>query len=281
MTWRRAGAGWSRSPSARLWSRRSAGLSWPSPSGAESSHAPAFWILTFLSGTGKNNPEQRATPLEAFQFDAPTVCLHRPASDGQTESRAAGLPRPGMIDTIEALEDPLVVRGGDAGAGVLHFDHRIAANGRCGSDTDHAVLRRVLDGVVEQIGDALAEDAGVTMRCHTAIELYGQVLVLLLGEHPETVRNGGDELTQIHGDASQRNTPGLRPREQQEILDQPCESIDLLEHAADDLTIALGTQRSLERDLSDTANGGERGAQLVRSVGCEAAELLEGRIEAR
>ena len=109
------------------------------------------------------------------------------------------------------------------------------------------------------------------MRCHTAIELYGQVLVLLLGEHPETLRNGGDELTQIDGDTSQRNTPGLRPREQQEILDEPRESIDLLEHAADDLTIALGTQRSLERDLSDTANGGERGAQLVRSVGCEAA----------
>src|SRR5262245_40346497 len=164
-----------------------------------------------------------------------------------------------MIDTIEALEDPLVVRGGDAGAGVLNFDHCIAGDRRCGSDTDHAVLRRVLDCVVEQIGDALAEDAGVTMRCQTAIELYGQVLVLLLGEHAETVRNCGDELTQIHGDASQRNTSGLRPRQEEEILDEPREPIDLLEHTADDLTITLDAQRSLERDLADSANGSERG----------------------
>src|SRR5262249_43591150 len=172
-----------------------------------------------------------------------------------------------MIHTIEPLEDSLMVCGRDAGAGVLNFNHRTAVGCRRCGDTDYAVLRRVLDGVVEQIGDALAEDASVTMRCHTAIELYSQILVLLLGEHPETVRNGGDELTQVHGHAGQRNTPGLRPREQEEILDEPREAIDLLEHAPDDLAIALRTQRSLERDLSDTANGGERGAQLVRSIG--------------
>src|SRR5262245_3293336 len=101
-----------------------------------------------------------------------------------------------MIDTIEALEDSLMVCGRDAGAGVLDFNHRAAVGCRCRGYTNYTVLRRVLDGVVEQIGDALAEDASVTMRCHTAIELYGQILVLLLGEHPETVRNGSDELAQ-------------------------------------------------------------------------------------
>src|SRR5262249_223905 len=37
--------------------------------GGESSRAPAFGILTFLSGTWKDHPEQRALPSRALQFD--------------------------------------------------------------------------------------------------------------------------------------------------------------------------------------------------------------------
>src|SRR5262245_54576702 len=77
--------------------------------GQESSHATAFRILTFVSGTRQDDPEQRALSGHTLELDPPSARFHRPAGDRQTESRAPCVSRPGLIHSVEALEDPLLI----------------------------------------------------------------------------------------------------------------------------------------------------------------------------
>src|SRR6185369_7752627 len=96
--------------------------------GEESSQATAFRILTFVSGTRQDHPEQRAASYHALELDSPSARFHGPPCDRQTEPGAARVSRPGLVDAIEALEDPLVIRRRDPGARILDFDHRVAAD---------------------------------------------------------------------------------------------------------------------------------------------------------
>src|SRR5215471_5786504 len=75
----------------------------------ESSHVPAFRILTFVSGTRQDDPKQRSLPTHALELDSSSVRFHRPASDCQPESHAARVSRPGLVHSIEALEDPFLM----------------------------------------------------------------------------------------------------------------------------------------------------------------------------
>src|SRR5262249_29807382 len=68
--------------------------------GEESSHAPAFRILTFVSGTRKDDSEQGAPSTHALELDSPSVRFHGPPCDRQTESGAARVSRPGLVDSI-------------------------------------------------------------------------------------------------------------------------------------------------------------------------------------
>ena len=71
------------------------------------------------------------------------------------------------------------------------------------------------------------------------------------------------------------------PRQRQETLYQPRQAVDLLEHASDDLSVGPCTERTLQRHLAHAADGGERGAKLVRGVRREPPKLLERLLEAR
>src|SRR6202007_613108 len=59
------------------------------------------------------------------------------------------------------------------------------------------------------------------------------------------------------------------------------QTIDLLEHAADHVAIALRLTLALQRHLADAAHRGQWRAQLVRSGGGEAAQLVESLLDAR
>src|SRR5215470_4753195 len=145
----------------------------------ESSHTTAFRTLTFVSGTRQDDPEQGAPSSHALELDPPSVRFHRPAGDRQTESGAARVSRPGLVDSIEALEDSLLVCRRDPGARVLDLDDRVAAGGRPRRDADAALGRREFDGVVEQVRDPLTQDGGVALHRDGSGRFDGQFLVLL------------------------------------------------------------------------------------------------------
>jgi hypothetical protein len=58
------------------------------------------------------------------------------------------------------------------------------------------------------------------------------------------------------------------------------QAIDLFEHAAHGFFVFCRRPRFSESRFTNATDDGQGGAELVRGVGCEAAELLERRLEA-
>ena len=84
-------------------------------------------------------------------------------NDGQPQSGAARVAAASLVDSIEALEDPLEVAAGDTDAVIAHGQLDPPAVGSC-SHVDIGVRVRVLHGVLEEVVEgryelpAIAED---------------------------------------------------------------------------------------------------------------------------
>src|SRR5262249_12284536 len=156
--------------------------------------------LTFLSGdhAWQHDPEEAPVAFVALDLDAPAVGFDGPSGDGQAEAGAAGLLRAGIVHAIEALEDSLAMRRGNARSRVVHFDRAIPGRGRCDDHANLALVGRVLDRVVQQVCDTLPEDASVTLRHDACGRVYGQALILVVREHSEAVSHARDHLAQVH-----------------------------------------------------------------------------------
>src|SRR5437899_4057754 len=233
----------------------------------------AAW--TTASASGQDDPEQAAAAFLALDLDAPAVRLHRPARDGEAEPHSTGAPRPGAIEPVEAVEDASMVHLGDPRSTVLHLDGGLAGRQRPDGDADVSPGGRVLDGVIEEIHDALAEERRIALRLDEAIPLHLELLLLLLGEHAEVLRGARRERAEVHDRPRRLQTPGFGPGQGEEIFDEPGEPLDLLQHAADDVSIAGAVERIVQRHLAHAPHRGERGAELVRGIGGEAVKPLE------
>ena len=84
------------------------------------------------------------------------------------------------------------------------------------------------------------------------------------------------QLSEVQGLWGQLDFSRVSTREDQKALDEPRESVYLLQHAADDVAIRDGIKCVLQRHLPHAAHRGEWGAQLVRSIGRETAQSFEG-----
>src|SRR5215510_12489193 len=149
----------------RSW-RRSCSWSWLGSLARESSHKRTFEILTFLSGSREDDPKQRASALVALELDPPAIGYNCPPCDGQAQSDPTGIARPRVVHAIETLEYPLAVHRGNARPRLPHLDHRLARRCLRRRHADHALVGRVFDGVVQKVGDAMTQDAGVADRRH-------------------------------------------------------------------------------------------------------------------
>ena len=80
-------------------------------------------------------------------------------------------PRPRVLHPVEALEDALELFGGDAHPAVLYPDPYGVRCGRDHRDRDPDIAGRILDGVVEEVGDngrqllGVAADSWVAVGC--------------------------------------------------------------------------------------------------------------------
>ncbi len=110
----------------------------------------------FVSGRRKLHYKGRPSQLRFPDLDSPPVGLHYLGGYGQAEATASRVLRARTVDTIEALEDPLALILGDAGARVLDGD---ADEGGIGPDAhpNLAPLGAILDGVRDEVVDDLAE----------------------------------------------------------------------------------------------------------------------------
>src|SRR5881397_2127556 len=111
------------------------------------------------AGERELEPEARAGAGIARESDAAAVGLDDAARDREAET-GAGEAALARLGPEELREDPRLVLGRDADALVPHLDPDGAVV-ECAADLDHAALRRVLDGIGEQVRVDLREAVGV------------------------------------------------------------------------------------------------------------------------
>src|SRR5437762_10077292 len=96
-----------------------------------------------LARAGKGQADRRACSGPGVELDLAAQRPHRLGDDRQAEAEAAAVP---ALASVEAIEDPVLLRRRNAAAGVLHLDDDGAARQLPRREDDPPFLR-VLDGV--------------------------------------------------------------------------------------------------------------------------------------
>lgn len=127
---------------------------------------------------GEAHGEGGALAGNAVHLHSAVVVEDGVLDDGQPQPGAAGRLGVALVYPVEPLEYAALVLRGDADAGVGHGDHRVAAVAGDG-DGDGAAVAVVLDGVVAEVGEYLADEtADAGDRCLLAADGDGHVMRL-------------------------------------------------------------------------------------------------------
>ena len=257
-----------------------------------------------LGGQRQDDTEGRAAARGRLYGDRAAVRGDQRGHDGQPEAGAAGLPGPGLVRAVEALEDPIGLLRGQPRAvvGHLHLDRRPPAGGarhpgaggarlalrrgRSGtlpvrgarpySHLDGRAVRGVDQRVAHQVADDLTQPYVVAEHDGSGTGLDGQVDAALRGHHPGVVHRVGGQREQVHRPAVQRALL-VQPGQQQQVLDQHAHPGSfLLQPPHDPVQVGPGDAAgavlqaaALPVQLGEAADRGQRGAQLVAGVGDE------------
>ena len=201
------------------------------------------------------------------------------ADDREPEPAPASRPRARLVGAPEAVEDPLPMLGGDAGAVVGDGEPRPAVE-LAVREADARALGRDADGVVEQVRDRPLEHVPVALddpaRNDGGLERHGaggcrrrELLARVLEQCPE--RNG---LAAGCG----RVEAGQR----EQIVGQPRHPVDrALDHRRRRGSALVGRLGVGEGEVEIGLDDRERRPQLVRGVGDEAPLRREGEVESR
>ena len=196
------------------------------------------------------------------------------ADDGQAEAAAAGPAGPGLVDPVEALEDPRELAGRDALAGVGDLEDGPAL-GHVEPDTDGALGRRVAQGVVEQVGQQQAELGPVAAQGHLRLEFGLEPDPTLLGQVGVAVGDLLGQPDQVHRLDVEGAT--LDPGQVEQGPGQEVEALGLAPDPLGEAAPALGVVgQGGQQGLGQGPDRGHRRLQLVGGVGHEvAAQHLE------
>src|SRR5258706_8308340 len=104
--------------------------------------------------------ERRAVYQLERDTDAPPVRLHDGAADVEAEARALRASGGGVIHSLEALEDAILLAQGDALAVVADADDHLV-RGDMPTHADTAALGGIFEGVVEQVEQHLLDALAV------------------------------------------------------------------------------------------------------------------------
>src|SRR6266516_525659 len=219
--------------------------------------------------------EAAAATRMAGHLDGSPQDQHQLAHHGEAEANPARRAGVGDVDLVETLEDAVQLRHGDADAVVLDADSELVALG-AGAEQAGAVGRGVLDRVLQQVAEHLAEAAPVGQDRR---QVNGQVEA-----HPH--RRRAEPLHRVAagvGHANPAELGGELAAVQlgggEQALDQAEEPFGL---AFDDVEELLplavpGRRRQTSQGVGVADDRGQGGAHLVRGdrheLALEAAQL--------
>ena len=170
----------------------------------------------------------------------------------------------------EGLENPLLVLGGDAGAGILDFDQQVPPTVVPHAQAEgHAALLGELHCVADQVDQNLSQASFIALdvarKRRGLVEL--EVEPLLFGAQAHHVGDVAGHATEVEGSNLQLQASGLDLGHLQHVVDQGQE---VLAAAVDDvqaLDLGAGQLRIAPHHAREAKNGVQRRAQLVAHVG--------------
>jgi hypothetical protein len=184
-------------------------------------------------------PERAPLAGGAADPDGAAHHLDKSLGDGQPQARASVVPGGRGVGLHEGLEQPLLVLFGDAHPGVADLDPHQVGPGRVHRHGHrHLAPLGELDGVAGQVGEHLAEAAGVA------------------GDHPRDGRVDGDHQLQalLLGQRRQQPDRALHQGPQLEVRDLEFEAAGLdlgeVEHVVDQLQERLARALGHEGELA-------------------------------
>src|SRR5690606_31834351 len=171
------------------------------------------------AGGARAQPANSSRHDAAIRVEAAAVLLHAARRGAQPEAGA----QPGRPDhRPERLEDPLHVLRRDPWPAVLDRDAE-ALRRELDRNPDHAVLRRKLHGVGQQVREDLLDALRIRVRVRQAVRrAHLEVQVLLPRRGTERIGGFTDQPRRRFGarlDA--QRLAGLEARDVQQVLDQP------------------------------------------------------------
>src|SRR5471032_1042298 len=189
---------------------------------------------------------------------------HQMLGDGQTESQARSLLRPALVDTVEAMKDPLDLFGRDSFALI-----RDANDGLLTSfsqlDLDLPAPATMLDGIVEEVRKDLLDPSRVHIR-RQRIAAEDDPDVAAFRPAGEIVTQILQQSSEIDGTARQRQLSRFDPVELGDVLNETLDPADLAQHDPPQLLFRIRRQRPLVEALYGRAQTRQWCPHLVREV---------------
>ena len=142
-------------------------------------------------------------------------------------------------------------------------------------------MRCELDRVVDQAEHESTELSLVAQNLAWYRGLDRELLLLFRRQDPKVIGDLAGKLIEADRCLGLGSEPGILAEEEQEVLAQPGQVLDLLEHVFQALAVLLRITGDAERNLGLIAKNGKRSAQLVSGVGREPADFLERSLEPR
>jgi len=213
----------------------------------------------------------------AFDPEAAAVGFYDVLGDGEAETRAADFAGAGCVHAVEAFEDALLIGERDADASVCDGDDGVVI-ARDGSEIHAAAGRSVLHGVVEEILENFAEEAGIAThggKLGRIREIEGDIALAGFEES-----GGGaafDEFSDGDGLVLDIELSRFDAGKLQEIVGEAAEARGVITNDFEEAAIIFFVlERTAEQRFGEALDGGERRFEFVGDIGDEIlADALE------
>ena len=228
---------------------------------------------------GQLDGEGRAPTDLAPHRDVAAMHRRDVLDNRQAETGAAVGPAARIVHPVEALEDPLVLAGGDADAVVGDGDLDLvvlAVRAEVGPDHHPGPGVGVDHGVLHQVADRHAQLARAAQHLAARGAGDGQGDLPLLRVHPPPVHGVTDHVVDLHHLGVDQRVVTLQLRKVDDLGHQVGQPRRLHPHPAGELANRLGVVRAFLHRLGQQGDGADRGFQLVADVGHEVtADLFD------
>jgi hypothetical protein len=227
-------------------------------------------------GKWQGHPKHAAAAEFALDGDAPFHRLHDIARDRQPQSGPGMPPRRAGVELHVGLKDRIELRGGNAGATVLHLDQQSLCGCRPepNADTTHlGELERIADQGHEHLPEArrVAQPAESKAR----LGLDPQRQAALIRQRSQRVADDVRLAQDIEGAQIERNTASA-PAEIENVVDQSAQTLAGALLDLQQLALRRAQAVGAKQQLGGAEHSVQGCAYLVAGVGDQARPRLRG-----